>query len=125
MSNDQKQLERETPVRSYGVSRAISLDPPSPSDLLATQNLEGTLHSYDYFESDAELNHRVDVLTKLNRLVQSWIRDVSIAKHLPLELVDTVGGSLLTFGSYRLGVHAKGKGHRCQSSERIDLSLSL
>jgi poly(A) polymerase len=71
--------------------------------------LEETLRSYDYFESDAELAHRVDVMTKLNTLVKKWIHNVSLAKNVPPEIVETVGGRVHTFGSYRLGVHSKGK----------------
>ena len=125
MSIVQQQLDRQAPLRSYGISRPISLDFPSPSDLSATRNLEETLRSYDYFESDAELAHRIDVLTKLNRLVRSWIRDVSLAKHFPREFIDNVGGSLVTFGSFRLGVHAKGKTRCSNKVLRASHSLSL
>ena len=55
------------------------------------------------------LNHRNQVLTILNDLVQNWIRDLSVESYkFPEELADKVGGSVYTFGSYRLGVHNKG-----------------
>jgi poly(A) polymerase len=82
---------------------------PDPADLIATEQLEETLRSYDYFESDVELMHRLEVLSKLNRLVRDWIRDVSLFKNLPPEIVESVGGGVHTFGSYRLGVHSKGR----------------
>jgi poly(A) polymerase len=81
---------------------------PDPSDYVATQNLEDTLRSYDYFESSEELSHRVQVMAKLNVLVREWIRTVSLAKNVPPEIADSVGGRVHTFGSYRLGVHSKG-----------------
>lgn len=96
-------------VRSYGITQPISMKGPDPSDRIATDQLEETLRSYDYFESDAELSHRVEVMAKLDTLVKKWIRDVSIAKNIPPETADTVGGRVHTFGSYRLGVHSKGK----------------
>ncbi len=107
-------IESQTPVRSYGITGPISTKGPDPSDRIATESLEETLRSYDYFESDAELAHRVDVMAKLNALVKKWIHDVSLAKNLPPETVDTVGGRVHTFGSYRLGVHSKGKKKRKQ-----------
>ena len=95
-------------VRSYGITPPISTKGPEPADQIATESLERTLRSYDYFESDAELAHRVEVMAKLNTLVRKWIREVSLAKNVPPEIVDTVGGRVHTFGSYRLGVHSKG-----------------
>ncbi|CAF1167268.1 unnamed protein product [Adineta ricciae] len=97
-----------TPVRSYGITPPVSVKGPDPSDCIATDSLEETLRSYNYFESDAELSHRVEVMAKLDALVRKWIRNVSIAKNVPSEIADAVGGGVHTFGSYRLGVHSKG-----------------
>ena len=101
-------IDGQTSVRSYGITEPISTKGPDPSDIVATDGLEEALRSYDYFESDAELAHRVDVMSKLNALVKKWIRDVSLAKNVPIEIADSVGGRVHTFGSYRLGVHSKG-----------------
>ncbi|CAF4309172.1 unnamed protein product, partial [Rotaria sp. Silwood2] len=106
-NNGNNNIDSQTTVRSYGITQPISMKGPDPCDRLATENLEETLRSYDYFESDAELAHRVEVMAKLNTLVRKWIRDVSLAKNVPPEIVDTVGGRVHTFGSYRLGVHSK------------------
>jgi poly(A) polymerase len=107
-SGENNSMDSQSAVRSYGITEPISTKGPDPSDLTATDSLEEALRSYDYFESDAELAHRVDVMSKLNALVKKWIRDVSLAKNVPLEIVDSVGGRVHTFGSYRLGVHSKG-----------------
>ncbi|CAF0732214.1 unnamed protein product [Rotaria sp. Silwood1] len=107
-NNGNNNIDSQSTVRSYGITQSISMKGPDASDRLATENLEDTLRSYDYFESDAELAHRVEVMAKLNTLVRKWIRDVSLAKNVPPEIVDTVGGRVHTFGSYRLGVHSKG-----------------
>jgi len=66
------------------------------------------LEPHGCFESEEELNHRMDVLSRLNDLVRKWIREVSILKNMPESLAETVGGKIFTFGSYRLGVHNKG-----------------
>ena len=50
----------------------------------------------------------MEVLSRMNSLVKNWIRDLSIEKNMPANLAETVGGSVYTFGSYRLGVHNKG-----------------
>ena len=98
-----------TPVRSYGIIKPISIKFPEPSDLVASEHLEDTLRSFDYFESNEELSHRIEVLAKLNVLVREWIRNVSLAKNMPSEIVDNCNGRVYTFGSYRLGVHSKGR----------------
>ena len=108
-NNNNNDIDGQTTIRSYGITQPISMKGPSESDRSATENLEETLRSYDYFESDAELAHRVDVMAKLNVLVRKWIREVSLAKNVPPEAVDTVGGRVHAFGSYRLGVHSKGR----------------
>ncbi|CAF0855356.1 unnamed protein product [Rotaria sp. Silwood1] len=107
-NNDNNNNNTQTPVRSYGITQPISTKFPDPLDIIATKNLEDTLRSYDYFESSEELSHRVQVMAKLNVLVREWIRNVSLAKNVPPEIADTVGGRVHTFGSYRLGVHSKG-----------------
>lgn len=37
-----------------------------------------------------------------------WIRDTSVARNMPPNVAEAVGGKIYTFGSYRLGVHHKG-----------------
>jgi poly(A) polymerase len=107
-NNNNNNNSSQTTVRSYGITQPISMKGPDPSDLTATKNLEDTLRSYDYFESIEELTHRGNVMAKINVLVREWIRNVSLAKNVPPEIADSVGGHVHTFGSYRLGVHSKG-----------------
>ncbi|XP_069174252.1 poly(A) polymerase type 3 isoform X2 [Procambarus clarkii] len=95
--------------KTLGMTSAISLAKPKPSDLEHTKELEEYLQDAGMFETDAELNHRFEVLGKLNTMVTQWIRDVSInVKNMPPQIADTVGGKICTFGSYRLGVAGRG-----------------
>lgn len=48
------------------------------------------------------------LISKLNALVKQWIRDTSVARNMPPNVAEQVGGKIYTFGSYRLGVHHKG-----------------
>ncbi|CAF4796202.1 unnamed protein product, partial [Rotaria socialis] len=63
-NNGNINIDSQATVRSYGITKPILMKGPDPSDILATESLEETLRSYDYFESDAELAHRVDVMAK-------------------------------------------------------------
>ncbi|KAK2714426.1 hypothetical protein QYM36_008850 [Artemia franciscana] len=101
-------VQNEQP-KTFGMTSAISLAGPKPFDIQKTTELEETLKAHGCFESDDEMKHRLEVLSKLNDLVKDWIRDLSEnVKKLPASVVENVGGKIHTFGSYRLGVHNKG-----------------
>uniref|UniRef100_A0A1B0A6U7 Poly(A) polymerase nucleotidyltransferase domain-containing protein n=1 Tax=Glossina pallidipes TaxID=7398 RepID=A0A1B0A6U7_GLOPL len=90
------------------MTSAISLASPKPEDLQKTEELRKALEPYKVFESEEELNHRMELLAKLNTLVKQWVKDVSIAKNKPEAAAEKLGDKIYTFGSYRLGVHHKG-----------------
>ena len=94
--------------KTLGMTSAISVAEPKPEDHLATTDLGKTLEPYNVFETDSEINHRMEILSKLNTLVKEWIKSVSIGKNMPPQLAEKLGGKIYTFGSYRLGVHHKG-----------------
>lgn len=95
-------------TKTLGMTAPISSVGPEAIDLERTTQLEETLRAQGLFESEEELNHRMQVLAMLNDLVKRWIKETSIAKNMPESLAETVGGKIYTFGSYRLGVHNKG-----------------
>ncbi|XP_058446025.1 poly(A) polymerase type 3 [Malaya genurostris] len=94
--------------KTLGMTSAISLAEPKPEDHQKTGELEKALEPYNVFEEEWELNHRMEILSKLNTLVKQWVRDVSISKNMPENVAEKLGGKIYTFGSYRLGVHHKG-----------------
>ncbi|CAL7945962.1 unnamed protein product [Xylocopa violacea] len=107
-SNTNASSKEEKNLRTLGMTSAISVAEPKPSDLNRTNELKEALKPYNVFESEEELNHRMEILSKLNALVKQWIRDTSIARNMPPNVAEQVGGKIYTFGSYRLGVHHKG-----------------
>ncbi|XP_043367887.1 poly(A) polymerase gamma isoform X1 [Dermochelys coriacea] len=96
------------PQKHYGITSPISLTPPKEIDYIYTQKLIEAMKPFGVFEDEEELNHRLIVLGKLNKLVKEWISELSESKNLPPSVVANVGGKIFTFGSYRLGVHTKG-----------------
>ncbi|KAH9514227.1 hypothetical protein Btru_028430 [Bulinus truncatus] len=94
---------------NLGVTGPLSVAEPKQQDLELTEKLVDALKPHNVFESEAELAHRLEVLAKVNDLMRSWIKDVSRQKNnIPENLIDTFGGKVFTFGSYRMGVHTKG-----------------
>ncbi|XP_069464136.1 poly(A) polymerase gamma isoform X2 [Ambystoma mexicanum] len=98
----------EQPPRHYGITSPISLAPPKEIDHIYTQKLTEAMKPFGVFEDGEELNLRLVVLGKLDKLVKEWIGEVSETKNLPPSVVASVGGKIFTFGSYRLGVHTRG-----------------
>lgn len=94
--------------KQLGMTSAISTAGPKPEDLEKTVALEKSLEPFNVFESEQELNHRMEILAKLNGLVKQWIKDISVSKNMPEQVAEKLGGKIYTFGSYRLGVHHKG-----------------
>lgn len=95
-------------TKTLGMTSAISTAGPKPEDFGHTIELEKALKPYMVFETESELNHRMEILAKLNILVKQWVKKVSIGKNMPPDVAEKLGGKIYTFGSYRLGVHHKG-----------------
>lgn len=95
-------------TKHFGMTSAISTAGPKPEDISATTELAKALEPFNVFESESELNHRMEILAKLNTLVKQWVRDISIGKNMPPQMASKLGGKIYTFGSYRLDVHHKG-----------------
>ncbi|XP_074036271.1 poly(A) polymerase type 3 [Leptinotarsa decemlineata] len=95
-------------LTTLGMTPAISVAGPEPSDLIKTKELEESLKLFDVFESEQELNQRIYILGKLYNLVKQWTKEVSMKRNMSERVAEQLGGKLYTFGSYRLGVHGKG-----------------
>jgi poly(A) polymerase len=53
-------------------------------------------------------NLRLTVLTKIGNIFREFVRIVSLRNGLPVQLAEEAGGTIFTFGSFRLGVHGQG-----------------
>ena len=73
------------------------------------------------FDTPEGRDHRLLVLGRLNELMKRWIVQVSIEKGKTDEEAREVGGKIFTFGSYRLGVHGKGRRESLPIMRRVDL----
>lgn len=49
-------------LRTLGMTSAISVAEPKPSDLVRTNELRDSLEPYNVFETEGELNHRMEIL---------------------------------------------------------------
>jgi poly(A) polymerase len=53
-------------------------------------------------------NLRLTVLTKIGNIFREFVKVVSLRNGLPVQLAEEAGGTIFTFGSFRLGVHGQG-----------------
>jgi len=89
----------------YGIHQPISMEKPTEWHKKLTEQLEKLLVSKDNFETRERSALREDVLGRLNSIIQQWAYDVSIEDGIPEEIATQQKARILTFGSYRLGVH--------------------
>ena len=74
---------RGAPKR-YGMTDPISLDGPTPVDVESTERLRTLLRDeFHLFESEAESQHREEVLGRLDHIAKEWVKAVSIKKVRP------------------------------------------
>ena len=52
---------------------------------------------------------RKQTLQLIQKVVVEFVKQVSRSKNLPQSSVDSAGGKIFTFGSYRLGVYGPGQ----------------
>ncbi|KAI0977850.1 hypothetical protein GJ496_000279 [Pomphorhynchus laevis] len=86
----------------------LSTKEPSTTDIQLTDLLSKTLVSYNIYDTNEEMSHRMSVLSRINQLFNDWIKEISLVKNMPSEAADSVCGKINTFGSFRLGVHTRG-----------------
>ncbi|VDK77909.1 unnamed protein product [Litomosoides sigmodontis] len=99
----------DKPTTTYlGVSQPISISGPDEFDIMMSTKLDEYLQANGYFETEEEMNLRLKVLSKINAYVKKWVRGVSKRRQMPDSEIQSVGGKLFTFGSYRLNVHTRG-----------------
>ena len=103
------ETNRGTKRKYPGMTAPISEAAPLPEEIEQTTRLEACLRSYGLFESDEEMSHRVNVLSQVNTIASEWINQVSLERGMPPDTAGQMSGKIFTFGSFRLGVHTKGK----------------
>lgn len=96
-------------VQYPGITAPLSAAMPKPEDYEATKKLEECLRSFDLFETEEEMTKRIEILRQVNELAKEFVQRVSEQKKMPPDAAAQLNGKVFTFGSFRLGVHTRGK----------------
>ncbi|KAK7922607.1 hypothetical protein WMY93_009509 [Mugilogobius chulae] len=92
----------------YGVTGPISFDFPSEDDLKMTRTLMEFLKSRNIFQTHLEVEHRERVIRNLESLFKQWLTETCLKMNIPDSVTEQVGGRVVPFGSFALGLHTKG-----------------
>lgn len=98
----------EAPPKQYGVTKPLSRAGPSEADIQKTKELEKFLLDAGLYESAEEAAKRKEVLCRLKQIVRDWVKELTRLRGYTDQMVEDANAVILTFGSYRLGVHGPG-----------------
>ncbi|KAH1237842.1 Nuclear poly(A) polymerase 2 [Glycine max] len=94
--------------KQFGVTKPISMAGPTVTDLQRTRELEKFLAVSGLYESKEEAAKREEVLHRLGEIVKNWVKQLTRLRGYTDQMVEDANAVILTFGSYRLGVHGPG-----------------
>lgn len=96
------------PPMKYGVTKPLSLAGPTEADLQRNAELEKFLRESELYESEEETARREEVLRRLDEIVKQWVKQLTRQRGYTDQMVEDANAIIVTFGSYRLGVHGPG-----------------
>ncbi|XP_010314828.2 nuclear poly(A) polymerase 4 isoform X1 [Solanum lycopersicum] len=96
------------PPKKYGVTKPLSLAGPTETDLQRNAELEKFLRESELYESEEETARREEVLRRLDQIVKQWVKQLTRQRGYIDQMVEDANAIIVTFGSYRLGVHGPG-----------------
>ncbi|ESQ50272.1 hypothetical protein EUTSA_v10001908mg [Eutrema salsugineum] len=105
------QRSEEPPVKalkSYGITKPLSVTGPSAADLKRNLELEKFLVDEGLYESNEETMRREEVLGRMDQIVKHWVKHLTRQRGYTDQMVEDANAVIFTFGSYRLGVHGPG-----------------
>ncbi|PQE13180.1 Poly(A) polymerase protein [Rutstroemia sp. NJR-2017a BBW] len=96
------------PTKQLGITPPLSTALPSDSEKQASAALIEELKRQNNYESAAETQKRSVVLQSLQNITEEFVKIVLRSQGIPESLVNSAGGRIFTYGSFRLGVFGPG-----------------
>ncbi|KAI8971476.1 Poly(A) polymerase [Mycotypha africana] len=84
----------------------LSTDGPTNAEIRLTEQLEAVLKEQNMYDTKEIVQQRKEALEHLNELTRKFVRAVCIRRKVPTHLTEKAGGTVVTYGSYRLGVNS-------------------
>ena len=89
---------------SYGSSIFIPVSEPPSVQEDQHKALLMLLQHYRCYDDNAGMELRERIIAELDTLVKQWTRSEGLHKNMPWTQVEQVGGKVVSYGSYKLGV---------------------
>jgi poly(A) polymerase len=96
-------------LRQFGVTPPISSTLPTDVELRLNEALLHELRAQNNFEATEDTEKRKKVLMQMQKTTEEFVRHVGRLKGLNPSVLESAGGKVSTFGSYRLGVYGPGR----------------
>ncbi|CAG0912368.1 unnamed protein product [Notodromas monacha] len=81
---------------------------PVNRDWTTTRELDQFLKENGAYETEEGIQRRVDILSRISAVVKEWVKDLAKQRRLPDLLINSSGGTVIPFGSFKLGIHTPG-----------------
>ncbi|KAL8730135.1 MAG: hypothetical protein Q9181_004760 [Wetmoreana brouardii] len=91
------------PQRQWGTTPSISWTLPTEKEILQNEELTDELKRQGQYEAPGETEKK-----RLQKSAVEFVKHVCRKNNLPQSIIDSAGGKIFTYGSYRLGAYAPG-----------------
>ncbi|XP_044463201.1 nuclear poly(A) polymerase 4 isoform X4 [Mangifera indica] len=95
-------------VKSYGITKPISVAEPTEADFQRNRDLEKFLVDSGLYASEEEDAKKKEVIGRLDQIVKEWVRQLTSQRGYTDKMVEDANAIIFTFGSYCLGAHGPG-----------------
>ncbi|KAL8689387.1 MAG: hypothetical protein Q9224_004649 [Gallowayella concinna] len=96
------------PQRQWGTTPSISWTLPTEKEILQNEELTDELKRQGQYEAPGETEKKQALLVQLQKIAVEFVKHVCRKNNLPQSIIDSAGGKIFTYGSYRLGAYAPG-----------------
>ena len=76
------------------------------------RSLQMVLQAHQCYDDEPGMNQRMKIISELDVLVKQWIRSEGLARSMGWSNVETLGGKVVSYGSYKLSVVDKESGKK-------------
>ncbi|KAI4115461.1 MAG: hypothetical protein LQ345_003946 [Seirophora villosa] len=94
--------------RQWGTTPSISWTLPTEKEISQDKELTDELKRQGQYEAPGETEKKQQLLIQLQKIAVEFVKHVCRKNNLPQSIINSAGGKIFTYGSYRLGAYAPG-----------------
>lgn len=94
--------------RQWGTTPSISWTLPTEKEIVQDEELTDELKRQGQYEAPGETQKKQQLLIQLQKIAVEFVKHVCRKNNMPESIINSAGGKIFTYGSYRLGAYAPG-----------------